>query len=255
MVSLLGLPMLASLITGLVVYKRFWKGFLKPRLRINQGARIFWGDFHRLSGIWSIWFIALISITGTWFLIQAILADNHVTLTNDGIPPVIARADVPRAAPGQKVPYIELDEAVRLVTGRIPSLEASAVFLPGNAYSPMFVAGRGWYPLMFQSAALNPYTGKIETTRLLSDRTPCSSSPNPCVPCTPAISAVSGVKLIWFVFGLLLSMMVLSGLLIWSKRTAQATAALVKRGKRPARQPKPAKPAPVMANQTAEGQP
>ncbi|WP_162980869.1 PepSY-associated TM helix domain-containing protein, partial [Pseudomonas aeruginosa] len=127
MVSLLGLPMLASLITGLVVYKRFWKGFLKPRLRINQGARIFWGDFHRLSGIWSIWFIALISITGTWFLIQAILADNHVTLTNDGIPPVIARADVPRAAPGQKVPYIELDEAVRLVTGRIPSLEASAV--------------------------------------------------------------------------------------------------------------------------------
>lgn len=134
----------------------------------------------------------MISITGTWFLIQAILADNHVTLTNDGIPPVIARADVPRAAPGQKVPYIELDEAVRLVTGRIPSLEASAVFLPGNAYSPMFVAGRGWYPLMFQSAALNPYTGKIETTRLLSDRTPCSSSPNPCAPCTPAISAVSG---------------------------------------------------------------
>ena len=60
---------------------------------------------------------------------------------------------------------------------------------------------------------------------------------------------------LWFVFGLLLSMMVLSGLLIWSKRTAQATAALVKRGKRPARQPKPAKPAPVMANQTAEGQP
>ena len=222
MVSLLGLPMLASLITGLVVYKRFWKGFLKPRLRINQGARIFWGDFHRLSGIWSIWFIALISITGTWFLIQAILADNHVTLTNDGIPPVIARADVPRAAPGQKVPYIELDEAVRLVTGRIPSLEASAVFLPGNAYSPMFVAGRGWYPLMFQSAALNPYTGKIETTRLLSDRTPLQFVTESMRPLHTGDFGGIWVKLIWFVFGLLLSMMVLSGLLIWSKRTAQA---------------------------------
>jgi uncharacterized iron-regulated membrane protein len=33
------------------------------------------------------------------------------------------------------------------------------------------------------------------------------------------------VKLVWFFFGLLLSMMVLSGLLIWSKRTALATAA------------------------------
>lgn len=43
LVSLLGLPMLASLVTGLVVYKRFWKGFFRPRLRISQGARIFWG--------------------------------------------------------------------------------------------------------------------------------------------------------------------------------------------------------------------
>ncbi|MBL4610827.1 MAG: PepSY domain-containing protein, partial [Pseudomonas sp.] len=71
LVSLLGLPMLASLVTGLVVYKKFWKGFLTPRLRLRQGARVFWGDFHRLSGIWSIWFIAVISITGTWFLLQA----------------------------------------------------------------------------------------------------------------------------------------------------------------------------------------
>jgi uncharacterized iron-regulated membrane protein len=37
------------------------------------------------------------------------------------------------------------------------------------------------------------------------------------------------IKLIWCFFGLVLSMMVLSGLLIWTKRTAQATAAAFKR--------------------------
>lgn len=63
-VSLLGLPMLASLVTGLVVYKKFWKGFFKP-VRTGHGSRIFWGDLHRLAGVWSIWFIAVISITGT----------------------------------------------------------------------------------------------------------------------------------------------------------------------------------------------
>ncbi len=42
LVSFLGLPMLASLVTGLVVYKRFWKGFFKPTLRFRHGARIFW---------------------------------------------------------------------------------------------------------------------------------------------------------------------------------------------------------------------
>ena len=44
LVSFLSLPLLASLITGLVVYKRFWKGFFSPTLRIRHGARIFWGD-------------------------------------------------------------------------------------------------------------------------------------------------------------------------------------------------------------------
>ncbi|HEJ5251745.1 TPA: PepSY domain-containing protein [Pseudomonas aeruginosa] len=252
LVSLLGLPMLASLVTGLVVYKRFWKGFFKPRLRISQGARIFWGDFHRLSGIWSIWFIAIISITGTWFMIQAILADNHITLSSEGVPPVIARNEVPT---GHTEPRISLDEAVRIATEGIPSLDAASVSLPGNAYSPIYVEGRGWYPLMYQSAAINPYTGKIEAKRLLGDRTPLEFVTESMRPLHTGDFGGIWVKLIWFVFGLLLSMMVLSGLLIWSKRTAQATAALVKRGKRPARQPKPAKPAPVMANQTAEGQP
>src|SRR3546814_3107601 len=79
----LGLPLLVSLVTGLVVYKRFWKGFFRPTLRIRHGARIFWGDFHRLSGIWSIWFIAVISITGTWFLIQALLSDNQISIRSE----------------------------------------------------------------------------------------------------------------------------------------------------------------------------
>ena len=45
------------------------------------------------------------------------------------------------------------------------------------------------------------------------------------------------VKLIWFFFGLILSMMVLSGLLIWTKRTALATAHALKRSNTPARAP------------------
>lgn len=40
------------------------------------------------------------------------------------------------------------------------------------------------------------------------------------------------IKLVWFFFGLILTLMVLSGLLIWTKRTAQATAAALKRSER-----------------------
>ncbi|MNJ80661.1 hypothetical protein D3C77_791260 [compost metagenome] len=43
------------------------------------------------------------------------------------------------------------------------------------------------------------------------------------------------LKLVWFLFGLLLTFMVLSGLLIWSKRTVKATAQQLRRPSRATR--------------------
>ncbi|MCK9815292.1 PepSY domain-containing protein [Pseudomonas sp. MAFF 302046] len=229
LVSLLGLPMLASLVTGLVVYKRFWKGFFKPTLRFNHGARIFWGDFHRLSGIWSIWFIAVISITGTWFLIQAILADNQITISTEPVLTSVAREEVPLSVNGEPVKTVGIDEAIRIATQKVPGLEASFVSLPLNAYSHLSVGGRGWYPLMFQTADVNPYTGNIDASRLLSDRSTLEFVTESMRPLHTGDFGGLWIKLIWAFFGLVLSMMVLSGLLIWSKRTALATLHALKR--------------------------
>jgi uncharacterized iron-regulated membrane protein len=56
------------------------------------------------------------------------------------------------------------------------------------------------------------------------------------------------IKLIWFFFGLILSMMVLSGLLIWTKRTALATANALKRESRKTA----CKAQPAMRRETSE---
>ena len=224
LVSFLGLPLLASLVTGLVVYKRFWKGFFRPTLRFRHGARIFWGDFHRLSGIWSIWFIAVISVTGTWFLIQALLFDNQISISTETNLPSMSREAVPLSADGTPPPRIDLDRAIAIAAQEIPGLEASFVSLPGNAYSHLEVGGRGWYPLMFQTAALNPYNGEVDALRLISDRSALEFVTESMRPLHTGDFGGIWIKLIWAFFGLLLSMMVLSGLLIWTKRTALATA-------------------------------
>lgn len=252
LVSLMGLPMLASLITGLVVYKKFWRGFFKPTLRFNQGARIFWGDFHRLSGIWSIWFIAVISITGVWFLIQALLSDNQISISTAGVPPVVAREEVPVVESGARGGRIDIDQAIEIAGTSIPGLVPSFVGLPGNAYSHISVWGRGWYPLMFQGASVNPYTANVDHTRLLSDRSTLEFVTESMRPLHTGDFGGLWLKLVWFVFGLLLSMMVLSGLLIWSKRTVQATAALAKRKPRAVREPKQL---PIRLDEVTEGQP
>ncbi|MGF6201244.1 PepSY-associated TM helix domain-containing protein [Pseudomonas laurylsulfatiphila] len=249
LVSFLGLPLLASLVTGLVVYKRFWKGFFRPTLRIRHGARIFWGDFHRLSGIWSIWFIAVISITGTWFLIQALLFDNQISISTEKIIPAMSREAVPLSPDGSPPPRIDLDRAIEIATQKISGLEASFVSLPGNAYSHLDVGGRGWYPLMFQTATLNPYTGEIAASRLISDRSALEFVTESMRPLHTGDFGGLWIKLIWAFFGLLLSMMVLSGLLIWTKRTALATANAFKRSNR---QPRGATAQPATRKETSE---
>lgn len=231
LVSLLGLPMLASLVTGLVVYKKFWKGFFKP-LRTGHGSRIFWGDVHRLAGVWSIWFIAVISITGIWFLIQAILSDNHITISTEPVVPVISREDVPQTADGSPAPRIDLDEAARIATTAIPGLDISFVMMPATSYSHVSMGGRGWYPLMYQTAAVNPYTRTVDSKFLLEDRSPLEFVTESMRPLHTGDFGGLAIKLVWFFFGLVLTLMVLSGLLIWTKRTAQATAAALKRSER-----------------------
>ncbi|MCF5554190.1 PepSY domain-containing protein, partial [Pseudomonas syringae] len=107
--------------------------------------------------------------------------------------------------------------------------EASFITPPFNAYSNLQVGGRSWYPLMFQTAEINPYSGEIAASHLLSDRNKLEFVTESMRPLHTGDFGGIWIKLIWAFFGLLLSMMVLSGLLIWSKRTALATLNALKR--------------------------
>jgi uncharacterized iron-regulated membrane protein len=141
----------------------------------------------------------------------------------------MSREAVPISADGSPPPRISLDRAIEIAQEKIPGLEISFVSLPANAYTHLNVGGRGWYPLMFQTATLDPYSGEMAASRLLSDRTSLEFVTESMRPLHTGDFGGLWIKLIWFFFGLLLSMMVLSGLLIWTKRTALATANALKR--------------------------
>ncbi|MDO3384893.1 PepSY-associated TM helix domain-containing protein [Gilvimarinus sp. SDUM040013] len=68
-VCLLSLPLLLSLASAFPIYKKWWQGFAK-RPKPNTPPRRWWGDLHRLIGLWCVPFIALIAITGLWYLIE-----------------------------------------------------------------------------------------------------------------------------------------------------------------------------------------
>ncbi|WP_416192930.1 PepSY-associated TM helix domain-containing protein [Nitrobacter sp. TKz-YC01] len=227
-VSALSIPLLGSLITGIVVYKRFWRVYLRPRLRVSKGRRIFWGDLHRLAGAWSIPFIAIMAVTGGWFLIQAILGDNHISISTAGVPPVVSRSGVPVVAKGAAAPRITLEQAAEAVRHQLPDLDPSFVQFPSSAYDHISVGGRGNYPLIFESVDVNPYNGKVERTRRVSDRSALELVTGSMRPLHTGDFAGIWLKLVYLLFGLALTTLVFSGMMVWTKRTAIETVKIVR---------------------------
>ena len=77
-VGLLSIPLLVSFATSFVIYKRWWRGFGKVPGRRKRGqannpvkrSHRYWGDMHRWLGVWSLWFILLMALTGLWYLLE-----------------------------------------------------------------------------------------------------------------------------------------------------------------------------------------
>jgi len=80
LVSGTSLLLVGSLVTGLIVYRRFWQGWLDRPLK-GKGSRIWWGDLHKLLGLWSIPFVVVIGLTGVWYLVEAVMFDTGVPVT------------------------------------------------------------------------------------------------------------------------------------------------------------------------------
>ncbi|WP_341963804.1 PepSY-associated TM helix domain-containing protein [Pseudomonas sp. RC10] len=202
---------------------------------------MFWGDFHRLAGLWSMGFVALIAITATWFLVQAVLSDHHIEFPDPPASTLMTDNDVPQTPAGSYPQPLSPDQAIHLVSKRIPGFQPGYINLPRHAYDYLDIGGQGKVPFIYQSVSMNPYTGAIAISRLMRDRPPLEVLAKMMRPLHTGDFGGLWIKLIWCFFGILLSLMVLSGLLIWSKRTVKATASLLNRSalRRPSIAPPP----------------
>jgi Uncharacterized iron-regulated membrane protein len=219
-VTLLGLPMLGSLITGVLVYKRFWRSFVTPRLRLRNGSRVFWGDVHRLAGAWSLWFVFVIAVTGLWFLVRGVMFDLHIAVGIED--PDIPRREAPVLAAGDPRPGWDIDGALAAVQAVRPGTRPLGIMLPEHPLGTFAVYSRSNFVLLMEKAWVHPYSGEVLGLR---DAGIASA--------TEVISTLNAslhygnfgglwVKLIWTFFGILLSALVASGTVIWTKRTVNA---------------------------------
>lgn len=219
LVAVMSIVTLGALVTGVVIYKRFWRALFRPRLRFDGGARVLFGDLHRLAGAWSLWFLLVIGVTGLWYLVQAVLWHNGVHVEDEAA--MLAPREVPLSTSG--VPAkIGLQHAIDAAQRAQPAMQPRWVAFPEHNRAHFSIAGSGdrlFYDAYSWRVSVNPWTGTVEAQRDPATMNALQTVAHIADPLHYGTLGGLWTKAIWFVFGVLLTTMSVTGFLSWRLRT------------------------------------
>lgn len=207
--------LLVSLITGLITYKKFWRGFLRlPKWRTGRPgeARRFTGDLHRFAGLWSIWFLALMIVTSIWYIVEVFGGEAPPGPRPDGV-----------TGAAQPVGP-ELDALIARARFADPALKITNVSLPADEGRGVVVSGQAQAILVrdrTNAVWIDPADGTVLLTargEALNLHQRISEAADPL-----HFGTFGGLltKLIWFVFGLIMTGLSVSGVMIYSLRMSR----------------------------------
>ena len=220
LVSAMALVMLGALVTGLIIYKNFWRSFTQPKIRFNQGKKTVLTDLHRLAGVWSIWFLIVMSATGLWYLVQAVMW--HADIDIEPHAPLVAAEQLPAT---QTQPAVSFADAMQIAKQRFPDFQPSYLMLPEHNRGMYNLMGGGehiFYDQYSYSLSINPWTGDIAQEKSPQSMSALQTVMHIADPLHYGTLGGIWTKAIWFVFGLILSGMSITGFMIWGSRTVKA---------------------------------
>jgi len=219
-VTLMGFVLLAAALTGFF----FYRGWLKQlvTLRLFREKRLRWSDLHKVSGIWGLLFTLLIALTGIFYFVELLYqgADRYNAL----LPPPMKQ--VAADSLSQFGPQPELLPAsvyVRNAERALPGLRIQSMRISTHPERAVYVDGQTGNPLTRDRADkvhLHPFTGHIIDTQHTRDLGVVPFITDAVDPLHFGYFGGLWTKIPWFLFGLLLSFSILSGLRLWVVRQA-----------------------------------
>lgn len=214
-VGAFGVLLLASTIAPLVFYRRWWRGFF--RLETRHGSRVFWSDAHKLAGVWTLVFSFVIAVTGVWYLSEWFGVDF-------GYP---ERAPLERPAPARTLP---LDAIVARAQAEWPGLRITSVTPAEGSWwgHVVHVEGDAEAALVRPRAnylMLDPASGAVLRSQRAIDLGWPARWVDTADPLHFGDFAGLPVKLVWFVFGLAMTGLTLSGAYLHVQRLRRSRGA------------------------------
>lgn len=223
-VASLSILLLISVATSFVLYRKWWRGFFKP-IRWRD-ARTAWGDFHRLAGVWSLWFVALIALTGLWYLVETLggdAPDLPEPASEVALPPADSTMGAADALAASVTTVRRADPALEIESVQFPD-EKSGAFVFQGQRSAWLVRPRAnavWIDAASARVVMTSDGGDLGVHQRISEMAD---------PLHFGTFAGYWTRVPWFLFGLLMTGLALSGAAIYSHRIAHsARAAIVER--------------------------
>jgi len=215
LVCLAGLVLLVSAVSGIVLYPGWWKQlFRRPR---TQHRKFFWGDIHRLLASWSLWLLLVVCITGLWYLIE--LWGGRATLPANA-KPVSELAQQTHTLPKPDVLQQMLEQSKKLR----PEMEITGIRFPFAAGDAVVIEGQAGHILVRQRAnnmVFDPADGRFLSTRVAGELNWHGRISEAADPLHFGTFAGMTSKIIYFLFGVLLSTLALVGTFLYGLRLAR----------------------------------
>ena len=214
-VSSLAVVLIISLYTGLKTVGRMKTAAL--RMRKNRGSRVLIGDLHKAAGIWSIWFFVVITITALWYFFEfsAALGGTRLEPERPRVTEerIVAFGDVRRDLPS--------DVLVRKAKAAIPNWEPQQIVYASRPNLPVTILGYT-NDFLVRSRAnrvfMDPVDGTIIKAQKSEDIDLIAYLNEVADPLHFGAFGLLTTKLIWFVFGVFLTGMSITGVWLTYKR-------------------------------------
>lgn len=220
-VSLAAVALAISLVTSFWVYKKWWRGFF--RLPKGRTARAYVGDLHRFGGLWSLWFILLMILTGVWYFIEQ--WGGAAPAANPTRPPAIFAETPARLTPAPSV-FDAVNRAEEQLKDTRPDFRITEIswrtgedqLLQLHGTSPRAILVRPRANAVWVDPATGAIIGQADPSQL-SVHTRISEAADPL-----HFGTFGGyvTKTIWFLFGCALSGLAITGVVIYTLRIAKA---------------------------------
>ena len=211
-VLVFGFMLLISLLTALFFYKKWYRKLFE--LKTGKGAIVFFRSLHRLVGVWSVPFTILFSVTGIWYFVERVNVGGVSTIANTQAPQ-LSEPIADSAAFAEIQRTFDINQAVKVAQLEIEGLVVKDILPPARPTSALYLTGKSDEPLVRNRANrvyLHPTTFEVLKVQRASSLPTVTWLNDIADPLHFGNWGGLITKIIWFLLGLGISSLVLTGI-------------------------------------------